>query len=208
MWLFLRDLSLSTDARILHLAPEKGLYEALSRKVSSGSIHATDIDPRRYAHIPGIQRLDLCDLDEIPSDSYDLIVHSHVLEHVPCNIAYPLYHLHRALKPDGWHICVIPFMPGRYDETFDDIGDAERTRRFGQFDHVRRFGRDDIPRHLGAVLDLSRHVDALDVFAPEELQEANIPLSSGRGFSIDTVLRLRKFDMRFLGDRALEPTPA
>jgi phosphoglycolate phosphatase len=194
--MFIKNMDLQ-GRLVLHLAPERGLYEAI-RALGPAAYHVADFDPRRYANIPGVVRLDLCDLDALPSNHYDLIIHSHVLEHVPCNIAYPLYHLHRALTPDGLHVCIIPFMTGQYDESFAEIGAEERCRRFGQFDHVRRFGRDDIARHLGSILDLTGHQDASVFFSPEELQAANIPVSSGRGFTIDTVLRLHKTDMKFL----------
>ncbi len=203
LWLFLNRLELSPHTRILHLAPEKGIYDALIRRVGLPNYETADIDPKRYPFAANIRRLDLCHLEALPSDHYDLILHSHVLEHTPCDIAYTLRHLHRALAPHGIHLCIIPFLSGCWDESFEDIGDAERERRFGQFDHVRRFGRDNIERHLGAILDLDTHFDATRTFTPEVLRSCNIHEIVWRGLTPETVLTLKKADLK--ASQATEP---
>jgi hypothetical protein len=201
LWLYLDNAGIDSTARVLHLAPEKGLYDILSARTGAGNYVTADIDPSRYAFARGCMRLDLCELETQPSRAYDFIIHSHVLEHVPCNIAYTLFHLHRMLKDDGMHICIIPFMQGSYDECFQDIGGEERTRRFGQFDHVRRFGRDDRDSHLGKLITLPAAFDARERFSEEELRAANIPESHWRGFHIGTVLMLKRNDMKLLSQQ-------
>jgi hypothetical protein len=196
--MYVQQIGLNSTSRVLHFAPEQGLYAKISQIVAPGNYCVADIDPGRFTFAPDARRMDLCDLDELPENHFDLILHSHVMEHIPCNVAYTLFHLHRGLKPDGHHVCVIPFLPGSYDECFADIGDAERVRRFGQNDHVRRFGRDDVDRHLGSVLDFDRDFDATRDFEPSALLEANIPESTWRGLTVHTVLKLRKKDMRLL----------
>lgn len=196
--MYLQQLPLTSKSRILHLAPELGIYRALSRVVETDNYEVTDIDPSRYSFAKGIRTLDLCNLDDLRDNHYDLILHSHVLEHIPCNIAYTLFHLHRALKPDGWHVCVIPFVSGHYDECYAKIPDQERIRRFGQDDHVRRFGRDDVDRHLGSIMSFDKDFDAARDFRPDLLAGANIPESAWRGLTAHTVLRLRKWDMKLL----------
>ena len=198
LWLYIQKLNISKSAKILHLAPEKGIYDALSSQVEKENYVVADIDPNRYLFANNCTRIDLCDLDSQPSFEYDLILHSHVLEHTPCNIAYTLFQLHRMLKEDGLHVCIIPFMEGRYDECFGDIGEKERKRRFGQFDHVRRFGRDDIYAHLGKLINIPKKFDATDDFSEEILRSANIPENHWKGFHIGTVLVLNKYDMKFL----------
>ena len=201
MWMYLERLNFTGETRVLHMAPERGLYRALKRRLQPAerrSYVCADIDPDRFKFVKNMARLDLCDLDDQPSNQYDLIIHSHVLEHVTCNIAYTLFHLHRMLKPEGHHVCVIPFRPGCYEESFQQIGRRERTRRFGQHDHVRRFGVQDIDRHLGALLALPATFDALDQFDEESLLRANIPEEAWRGFTINTVLTLGKYDMKLL----------
>jgi hypothetical protein len=197
-WLYLESAGITSDSRILHLAPEAGVYKILNARLRDGNYITADIDPARYAFAAGCTKLDLCELEDQPAYEFDFIIHSHVLEHVPCNIAYTLFHLHRMMKKDGLHICIIPFMPGRYDESFQEIGSEERIRRFGQFDHVRRFGSDDKELHLGKLITLPKNFDARDRFSEEQLRAANIPESHWCGFHIGTVLTLKRSDMKFL----------
>lgn len=203
MWMYIEKLGIRRDARILHLAPERGIHDRLSSMVDEGSYVTADLDPRRYPFAKNCVRIDLCNLDREPSGQYDLILHSHVLEHIPCNIAYTLFHLHRMLKQDGTHLFIAPFLGGRYDECFADIGDAERARRFGQNDHVRRFGRDDIASHIGKLLELPAAFDATRDFPESALEAAGIPENHWRGFHVGTVLVLARNDMKFIGGAPL-----
>jgi len=198
LWMYLQKLKIRRESKILHLAPEQGLYKALSKCVNKHNYIVADINPKQYKFAEKCVSIDLCDLDREPSFQYDLILHSHVLEHTPCNIAYTLFHLHRMLKKDGLHICVIPFMGGKYDECFQDLSDEERARRFGQNDHVRRFGREDINSHLGKLINLPYNFDATQDFNIETLQAANIPENQWRGFHGSTVLCLKRDDMKLM----------
>lgn len=197
LWMYLQDMELGADATVLHLAPERGLHARLKTRVKPENYVCGDVDPKRYRrHFNDIVAIDLTDLDEQPSNAYDIILHSHVMEHVPCNIAYTLFHLHRMLKPGGRQVCVIPFMPGRYDECFQTLPEKESVRRFGQNDHVRRFGAEDLDRHLGAVVKLPEAFDAAQLFGEDRLQAANIPEYCWRGFTVHTVLILEKDDLK------------
>ncbi len=200
LWMYLQEVEFGPDTRVLHLAPERGLYRKLSKLISPGNYTCSDINPKRYKFVENIIRLDLCDLDEQPSGEYDLIIHSHVMEHVPCNFAYTLFHLHRMLKPDGKQICIIPFGRGKYDECFQDISDEERRRRFGQHDHVRRFGAEDRHAHLGSIINLPTEFDAKARFGARRLRQANIPEKNWTGFTTSTVLTLKKSDLRLKAD--------
>ena len=196
LWLFLQDIDITDTTRILHLAPERGLYDKLKAHAKPGNYVCADFEPQRYSFASEIIAIDLTDLDDQPSDQYDIIVHAHVMEHIPCNIAYTLFHLHRMMTSGGRHVCVIPFLSGKYDESFQDMPEKERVRRFGQHDHVRRFGVEDIHRHLGSVVKLPDEFSAMDRFGVERLRNANIPEAAWRGFSIHTVLDLRKDDFK------------
>jgi len=198
LWMYLQNLKIDQNTKILHLAPEKGIYDNLVGLVSDGNYVTADMNPKIYPYAKGCIKIDLCDMDQYPSMEYDIIIHSHVLEHIPCNIAYSIFHLHRMLKENGTHICIIPFVSGKYDECFQGITDEEKTRRFGQYDHVRRFGKDDIMSHLGKLLNIPSAFDATKDFSEEALREANIPESHWRGFHIGTVLLFKKYDMKFL----------
>ncbi len=199
-WMYIERLPITPDTRVLHIAPESQIYRRLNTWLTPGNYVTADIAPepfRRFA--PDTRYIDLCDLDGWESDQFDLILHSHVLEHTPCNIAYSLFHLHRMLRPTGRHVCIIPFMPGDWDESFAEIGDDQRKRRFGQHDHVRRYGTNQIDAHLGKLLRLPDSFDATRDFPREVLRRANIPENQAQGFGIATVLNLGKYDMLMLG---------
>lgn len=192
-YLYFENLKISNGCRILHIAPEKGLYEKI-KSFPDIDYTVADIDPARYSFAGDCKYIDLTSMEEWRSGEFDYIFHIHVMEHIPCNLAYPMFQIHRMLKPDGMHMCIIPFLAGYYDECLADIGDEERTRRFGQYDHVRRLGREDLSSHLGKIVKLPDSFDATRDFSIEQLNAANIPENHWKGFHIGTVLQLRKND--------------
>lgn len=194
-WLYVEKYDIDENTKILHIAPEKGIYNRIKSKIGS-NYTVVDYSPDNFKFAPDCRHIDLTDLDLWPSDHYDYIFHMHVMEHVPCNISYTLFHLHRMLKKSGVHLCIIPFMGGKFDETFQDVGGDERTRRFGQSDHVRRFGRDDIAMHLGKIISLPKRFDATLEFSEQTLKDANIPETHWRGWHIGTVLNLKRDDYK------------
>jgi hypothetical protein len=183
-------------SRVLHLAPEPGLSNYLSQRVGAENYHAYDLEPERFSFCK-VERLDLCsEAETLPSDTFHLVVHVHVIEHVPCNYAAVLYHLHRALHPDGLHVMCIPFLDGAYDECWAALSGAERVRRFGQNDHMRRFGTEDVQRSLGALFELPAEYDLEKEFGAELLERHRIPGYARRGFTPHTVLMARKRDWK------------
>ncbi len=189
-----RDL-LHPDTRVLHLAPQPGLARAFER-VAGTNCRFADLDPTGFADVPRVERLDLCrDLEQIADGSFDLIVHSHVLEHVPCNYTYVLFHLHRVLSETGTIVCCIPFAPGHYgSSTAPELTAEERTERYGQWDHVRRFGTADLDLSLGRVYALPSEYDARDLAPEAALLAANVPQHAWTGFTPHSVLVLGKHD--------------
>ena len=185
-------------AMVMHLSPEPGLHGFIKTVVGEG-YEAFDIDPERYS-FAARKRLDLVTQCEgIRSDRYDLVLHSHVMEHLGGNLTAVLYHLHRALKPDGWHVMVLPFMPGHYDEYLGPLDEKKANERFGQHDHVRWFGDKDVFKTLGMIFRLPTHYDLRIAASAEELERASIPRVYWTGFTGSTVLCLRKSDLKLVG---------
>lgn len=86
-----------------------------------------------------------------------------MLEHIPTYVAVVIWHFHRALKDGGKHLFCIPVMRGSHASDFNELSDEERTKLFGQKDHVRRFGDQDINATLGSVLKLDQNTSSFDI---------------------------------------------
>jgi len=185
---------LKPNARVMHLSPEPGLFRYISNKVGDG-YQAFDLDPNRYA-FANATKLDLVhDCESLPRNEYDLILHSHVFEHLPCNYTAVLFHLHRSLKPDGVHVMVLPFMPGHYDEYLGTLPNQQATARFGQYDHCRWFGANDLGVTVGMIFSLPETYDLTAYADSESLDRAAIPAVYRSGYTTSSVLVCRKHDL-------------
>ena len=163
-------------ARVLHFAPEVSLARQLVAVCGSG-YEPVDINPPRYAKLAGVAtvtRFDMCE-DE-PKGVYDLIIHNHVLEHVPCDYGAVLRRLHAAIRPGGGQLFSVPMAAPSYREDLDpSLSKEERTRRFGQYDHLRLFAVSDFAERLGVHVGLDAGYRLTDVLSPAELRRAAIP---------------------------------
>lgn len=193
MKLFIEALSPSPKTRVLHLAPERGLSVWLRERFRN--YVAADYDLPRYSHIPGIIRIDLCQRDYGLSGKFDLILHSHVIEHLPINYAVVLIRLHKMLSRDGRHLFSIPIYGASYEESLAPLRGEEATRRFGQFDHVRRFSPVDICSTIGSVFDIPENYDLLKYFSEAQLRAASVPEDAWRGYTGHSVFCLKPGDL-------------
>jgi SAM-dependent methyltransferase len=121
---------------ILHFAPEFGI-EKYIRSRSPKSYTTSN-----YGNVPADLHLDIENMD-VKDASFDVIICSHVLEHV--DDARALAELYRALRPGGLLIAMVPITEG-WDETFEDKSktktEDDRILYFNQHDHIRFYGRD------------------------------------------------------------------
>lgn len=190
MKLFIDRMNIGSSSSVLHLAPERGLYETLRGR--AGLYICGDIDMPRYSHIPEMIEVDLCNPETyVNLGSFDLIIHSHVIEHVPCNYTAVLINLHRMLKPNGIHMFAVPIYGEAYEEDLSPLSEVEKEQRFGQFDHCRRFSANDLGKTLGAIFETPKKYQLSDWFSQDALDRANIPDYARQGMSGHTVFSVR-----------------
>jgi SAM-dependent methyltransferase len=137
MWLYVTRRGLiPPGTRLLHVAPERS-FSARLRALPGIDYVSGDLSGS------AMLRLDLTDLSEFADGSFDAIICSHVLEHVPED-RRAMAELARVLHDRGWAILLVPIDDERAttleDPSVTDPG--ERLRLFGQVDHVRIYGRD------------------------------------------------------------------
>lgn len=162
IWLYLTQVVGVLDGphRVLDVAP--------APFISAGFQRATEID---YLSVDlesplAMSRMDVTNLD-LPDQAFDVVLCSHVLEHVPDDRA-AMRELARVLRPDGTAILQTPWDPDLAvtdeDPSITDV--AEREQRFGQSDHIRMYGRDLLDRLAEAGWRVSL-VDPVATFGPD-----------------------------------------
>ncbi len=167
IWLFLRDettfFTSEKKLKTLHIAPEQCFLD-LFRKQQNLDYTTSDLE----SPIADV-KADICDLP-FDDNSFDVVFCNHVLEHI-ADDTKAMQELFRVLKKGGFGIFQIPQDLSRAT-TFEDhtITDRkERTRIFGQYDHVRIYGLDyfDKLRSIGFKVD---EIDYTKKIAPEKLE--------------------------------------
>jgi SAM-dependent methyltransferase len=159
MWLFLQNKTnfFSQQHKVLHVAPEQSFLERF-KKLKNINYITADLESPIADYKCDIQQLPFEDL------SFDVVICNHVLEHVPDD-KKAMSEILRVLKPGGYAILLVPNDFER-EKTFEDnsITDKkERTRIFGQYDHIRVYGRDypELLKTAGFVIDESNYIDEL-----------------------------------------------
>lgn len=151
LWCYLTQSGLSEQLSamsVLHIAPERGLYKRLSKlskKYVCCDLHG---DSQHYRFATEIENQDL-QLLSYKNESFDLVICSHVLEHVPDDKA-AMREIFRILKPGACAFLMVPY--GRtMKDTLEDKEvtiPSDRKKIFGQTDHVRLYSRADFTARL------------------------------------------------------------
>ncbi|MCM1326548.1 MAG: class I SAM-dependent methyltransferase [Bacteroidales bacterium] len=141
---FLEELQVDADEklRMLQVAPSPTLEHYASSR-DDIFYESTDIEMQNVTF-----QADLQDLFMVSDETYDIIICSHVLEHVQDD-GKAMRELFRILKPEGVCLVLVPLVVGKVD-TDEEWGcsEEENWRRFCQFDHCRLYGRKDFMERL------------------------------------------------------------
>ncbi|NPA43450.1 MAG: methyltransferase domain-containing protein [Chlorobi bacterium] len=166
LWLFLERFTpffRSPQWQVLHIAPEqafrKRFKKLFGKRYVTADLHSPLADVK-------------ADITNLPfeSDSFDVVLCNHVLEHIPDDRG-AMSELYRVMKPGGFGIFQVPLDPNR-QTTFEDPGitdPAMRARLFGQYDHVRVYGTDFFDRLRQAGFDVTPY-PVRELFSPEEIR--------------------------------------
>lgn len=167
MWLFLKNetsfFTSNKKLKTLHIAPEQCFLKIFKTQKNLDYI-TSDLE----SPIADV-KADICNLP-FQDNSFDVIFCNHVLEHIP-NDTRAMQELFRVLKKGGFGIFQIPQDISR-EKTFEDASitdKIERTKIFGQYDHVRVYGRDYFNklRSVGFAVD---EIDYTKKMAAKELE--------------------------------------
>jgi len=122
--------------RVLDIAPSKPLSWFLR---SQPMVHYRCGD---LASPLADEQVDICHMPQFPDASFDLIICSHVLEHV-IDDRMAMRELLRVLSSSGKAILMVPILTTatQIDEDCSETRVDERWRRFGQDDHVRMYNQ-------------------------------------------------------------------
>lgn len=159
--------------RVLHVAPDYGLYLWLRRQPNVSYV-ATDLDISRYRHMEGMVMADVTKLP-FKKESFDVVICSHVLEHVPDDCK-AMREFARVLRPGGIAILLTPYALDGLgtDESLDDMDAKARDERFGQWDHVRIYDRGDF---VARMTEAGFSVELYDPFAHEKADAERLHLN-------------------------------
>ncbi len=145
LWLYLQKetkffRSESVKLKVLHMAPEQCFLDRF-KKLKHIDLVTADL----YSPIVDV-KADILDLP-FEDNSFDIIFCNHVLEHIE-NDKKAMQELYRVLKKGGFGIFQIPqdYSRSTTYEDFSITAPEERTKHFGQYDHVRVYGNDYFDR--------------------------------------------------------------
>ncbi|NJK97899.1 MAG: methyltransferase domain-containing protein [Bacteroidales bacterium] len=133
----------SDDICFLDIAPDKMLAKWIreNSKVQYRSVdlYRTDVD----------DNADITDLNIYKDEQFDIILCSHVLEHIENDIK-AISELYRILKTGGIAIMMVPIMLTLSEDLENPnwVSDADRWKYYGQNDHVRMYSKSGFIRKL------------------------------------------------------------
>jgi len=141
LWQLLDSEFLKMKIEVLDFSPSRSIYRKFKR-TPFVSYTGTDLSGDFISE----ENYDITNID-IESESQDLIICYHVLEHIENDIQ-AMKELYRVLRKNGTCIIQTPF---KYGEIYEDTSlntEKERLKHFGQEDHVRIYSVNGLKERL------------------------------------------------------------
>ena len=170
LWLYLKNETsfFTAPKKMLHIAPEQCFIDRFKKQKN---INYTSAD----LHSPLADvKADVCNLP-FENDTFDVVFCNHVLEHIEDDTK-AMSELYRVLKPKGLGIFQVPQDVSK-EKTYEDFSitkPKERSKHFGQYDHVRIYGKDYFER-LRAVGFTVNEVDYCKKLTAELVDKYRLP---------------------------------
>jgi SAM-dependent methyltransferase len=142
-------LTPSDTVKIVDFAPSPSL-SAFIRKLAGRMPYPVSYVTADLFRSDVDDKVDIMEMNIYPEGSVDFFICSHVLEHVEDD-RKAMSELYRILRQGGQGILVVPIILtiDEIDEDPSVTDEAERWRRFGQFDHVRLYSKPGFLARVG-----------------------------------------------------------
>jgi predicted SAM-dependent methyltransferase len=128
---------------ILDIAPDKNLSDWI-KKYPFIQYRSLDL------YMEGVDdKADITNLNIYEKDRFDIIICSHVLEHI-VDDRKAMGEIFRVLKPNGFAIIMVPIMLTLHEdlENHEWTSEADRWKYYGQNDHVRMYSKGGFVKKL------------------------------------------------------------
>lgn len=143
-YLKMRGLQDATEGtRLLQIAPSRVVENWIKRWCPQVAYESTDLFMDHVTFHADLQNMDM-----VADHTYDVIICSHILEHVQDD-KKAMREMSRILKPNGQVIFLVPIdlNAADIDEEWG-LSEEENWRRFGQGDYCRRYSKAGLIRRL------------------------------------------------------------
>lgn len=174
---------------VYHFAPERAISAHLQSRFGDHYV-AADFAPEAYPWVSvPVRKVDLSKAREyLGRETLGGAVHSHVLEHIPGSIERVICEINDSIAPGGFHIFQAPIEPGWFRENMDPALDKdERTRVFGQHDHLRVFGARDFHERILRHFNDFEQLKLSSLLTIADLKLAGVPATSLNHFTSHSV---------------------
>ncbi|MEM6395468.1 MAG: methyltransferase domain-containing protein [Bacteroidota bacterium] len=139
LWFLIEEILEQANDRltILHFSPPASLRKRILKRITQNKLSVSYQTTDTAGEFTADLAIDLTDND-LPDDSFDLIICYHVLEHIEDD-RKAISELFRLLKPNGQALIQTPFLAeeGKAKELPNITTAAQRLQHYGQEDHVR-----------------------------------------------------------------------